>query len=137
MDIEAFVLCDAATQDGGKLNILGAFDTIGARQMPAVHPFCSIALRMRFFKHEQGNHPVRLTFVDADGNAVLPSLDANVQITIDPNLESVCANLVLNITGLKFPVPGPYSIDLSVDSKHEKSLPVFVRLAGMRNHGQH
>ena len=31
MNIQVAVLCDAATDDNGKLNLLGAFDTIYAR----------------------------------------------------------------------------------------------------------
>jgi hypothetical protein len=30
MNIQVAVLCDAATEDNGKLNLLGAFDTIFA-----------------------------------------------------------------------------------------------------------
>ena len=48
MNIQVAVLCDAATDDNGKLNLLGAFDTIYTQQLPAVHPQCSIALRVTF-----------------------------------------------------------------------------------------
>ena len=48
MNIEVFSLCDAATIEGGKLNMLGAFDTIMAEKVPVVHPQCTIALRLRF-----------------------------------------------------------------------------------------
>ena len=41
MNIQVAVLCDAATDDNGKLNLLGAFDTIYTQQLPAVHPQCS------------------------------------------------------------------------------------------------
>ena len=44
MNIEVFSLCDAATNDRGKLNILGAFDTIGLVKLPGVHLQCSVAL---------------------------------------------------------------------------------------------
>ena len=50
MNIEAFLLCDAATGHQGKLNVLGAFDTIYAKQLPVIHPACAIALRIRFTK---------------------------------------------------------------------------------------
>jgi hypothetical protein len=36
MNIQVAVLCDAATDDNGKLNLLGAFDTIYAPQLPAM-----------------------------------------------------------------------------------------------------
>ena len=35
MNIQVAVLCDAATNEHEKLNLLGAFDTIYARQFPA------------------------------------------------------------------------------------------------------
>jgi hypothetical protein len=38
MNIQVAVLCDAATDDNGKLNLLGAFDTIYTQQLPATHP---------------------------------------------------------------------------------------------------
>jgi hypothetical protein len=43
MNIQVAVLCDAATDDNGKLNLLGAFDTIYARELPAIHPQCAVA----------------------------------------------------------------------------------------------
>ncbi|MHC4882477.1 MAG: DUF6941 family protein, partial [Planctomycetota bacterium] len=32
--MEAFLLCDAATDQNGKLNVLGAFDNIFAKETP-------------------------------------------------------------------------------------------------------
>jgi hypothetical protein len=127
MNIEAFLLCDAATEFSGKLNVLGAFDSIFAKEFPAVHPLCAVALRLRFDRIEQGQHAVRLNFVDADGVAVLPPLDATINIGMRVEDSSVCANLVLNIQGVKLEKAGLYSIDLAVDGRHEKSLPLFVK----------
>jgi hypothetical protein len=127
MNIEAFLLCDAATEFGGKLNVLGAFDTIFAKEFPAVHPHCAIALRLRFDRIENGPHRVRLNFIDADGKAVLPPLDATLNIGMRQEEASVCANLVLNIQGVKFERAGGYSIDLAIDGRHERSLPLFIR----------
>jgi hypothetical protein len=128
MNIEAFLLCDAATEFGGKLNVLGAFDTIFAKEFPAVHPHCAIALRLRFDRIEQGQHRVRLNFIDADGKAVLPPLDATINIGMREEDSSICANLVLNIQGVKFEKAGAYSIDLAIDGRHERSLPLFVKV---------
>ena len=127
MNVEAFLLCDAATEFGGKLNVLGAFDSIFAKEFPAVHPHCAVGLRLRFDRIEVGQHRVRLNFVDADGTAVLPPLDAALNVGMRPEDASVCANLVLNIQGVKFEKAGMYSIDLAVDGRHERSLPLFVK----------
>ena len=70
MNIQVAVLCDAATDDNGKLNLLGAFDTIYTQQLPAVHPQCSIALRVTFSSEDEGKHNLQLNFVDADGRSI-------------------------------------------------------------------
>ena len=54
MTIQIAVLCDAATDYNGKLNLLGTFDTILTSQLPAIHPQCSIALRIAFNRIEEG-----------------------------------------------------------------------------------
>lgn len=126
MDVEVFALCDAATDYGGKLNMLGAFDRINARQFPVVHPYCSIALRVRFERIEEGDHRVRINFVDADGNSIISSVDGNIGVKFPRDVHSVCANMVLGINGMKFDRAGQYSIDLAIDGRHERSLPVNV-----------
>ena len=54
MQTEIFTLCDAATLDHGKLNILGSFDTIWARAFPLDHPMCAVACKLRFEMGEDG-----------------------------------------------------------------------------------
>src|SRR4029434_1912366 len=72
MNIQVAVLCDAATDENGKLNLLGAFDTIYTQQLPAVHPQCSIALRITFGNEDEGSHKLKLTFVDAHVRPSIP-----------------------------------------------------------------
>ncbi len=128
MDIEVFTLCDAATESAGKLNILGSFDRIITRQLPTIHPHCAIALRIRFDRIEEGEHRVKINLVNDDGKAVFPGLDGNISIKMPPDGHSVCANMILNLNGLKFEKTGHYAIDLAIDGRHEKSLPVYIVL---------
>lgn len=127
MKVELFVLCDAATDYQGKLNLLGTFDAIWAKQMPAVHPLCAVALRMRFMAHEEGEHKVKISIVDGDGKAVVRPVEAavNIQFKNTP-LMSMATNMILNLQGLKFPAYGEYSIDLAIDGRQEVSLPLYV-----------
>ncbi len=127
MNIELLVLCDAATDYQGKLNILGTFDSIWAKQMPAVHPLCAVALRLRVLKTEEGEHKIKITLVDEDGRAVVKPVEASVNIVFNnASLPSMATNMILNLQGLKFPDYGEYSIDLTVDGRHEATLPLFV-----------
>jgi hypothetical protein len=128
MNIEVFSLCDAATVDAaGKLNVLGAFDTIWTAPMPAVYPQCTIALRIRFENIERGEHRVTVNFVNLDGKHIIPSANGTININFSDEQRSGSANLVFNLQMLKLESYGEYSIDLAIDGKKEASLPLFVR----------
>jgi hypothetical protein len=127
MDVEAFLLCDAATDQQGKLNVLGAFDTVFAKEVPAVHPACAVAARIRFSKVEQGEHAVRICVIDQNGKEVVPKLDGKVSVLVAEDASSMAVNLVLNFQRLKLPDYGEYSIDLAIDGEQKASLPFFVR----------
>ena len=128
MYIEVFSLCDAATVDaGGKLNILGAFDTIGAPAMPVAYPHLAIALRIRFENIEQGEHRLVVNFVDVDGKHIVPAMNSTVNIIFPDEQRSGSVNSVLNIQMLRFEKFGEYSIDLAIDGKKEASLPLYVK----------
>ena len=127
MNIEAFLLCDAATQQQGKLNVLGAFDNIWAKQLPVKHPACSVATRIRFEKIEDGKHSVKIQIIDQDGKNIGPKLEGNISVQTSPEFDSSVANLVLNIHGLKFENYGQYRIDLYIDNEIVSSLPILVK----------
>ncbi len=127
MNVEVIVLCDAATEYQGKLNILGTFDAIWARNIPVVHPLCAVALRLRFSKTEEGQHNVRINIIDGDGTSVVKPIETSVNVQFNESvLTSLAVNMILNVQGITFPNYGEYSIDLSVDDRHEASLPLYV-----------
>jgi hypothetical protein len=135
MDIQVAVLCDAATDNAGKLNILGTFDTIFAHQFPAVHPQCSIALRFTFNKVEEGQHKLRLNFVDEDGRPVMPPVEIPVEVAMPDETIFLSRNFVVNIQKLKFDTEGLYSIDIGMDNRQEGSIPLLVRKAPIAQPG--
>jgi hypothetical protein len=128
MQIQVAALCDAATDSMGKLNILGTFDTINAAQMPAIHPQCSIALRIIFQKIEEGAHKLKVNFVDEDGRLVMPSIEIPVEVGVPDDATFVSRNFIVNIQQLKFGNPGLYAIDIALDNRHEGSVPLLVKL---------
>jgi hypothetical protein len=127
MNIQIAVLCDAATDYGGKLNLLGTFDTIVTSHLPAFHPQCSIALRIVFTKIEEGSHKVKMNFVDEDGRFVMPSIDMPVDVSVPADSNFLVRNFIINIQQLKFDKPGQYSIDIAIDGRQETNIPLFVR----------
>lgn len=128
MNIEVFCLCDAATDTGGKLNMLGAFDSIFTGSLPAVHPQCAIALRLRFTRMEEGEHKICLSVIDADGQRIVPDLDTAIKIAFRGPEESVAANLIMNLQRVKFEKAGDHAVELSIDGRSERSIPLSIRM---------
>ena len=129
MKLELFTLCDYAADYGGKLSIIGIFDTLWAKQVPAIHPQCSVAAKMRFEKIEEGRKLVKISIADDDGKPALPAIECPIQVAAPPGVASISINVVLNIERLKLDRFGEFSIDLALDGRHEGSIPLYVRQA--------
>jgi len=126
MELEIAALCDGATEQHGKLNILGTFDRLRVSKFPFMYPLCFIVFRLRFHWNEQGRHELKVNFIDADGQPIIPSLESTLDIRIDPGRESTVANVILMLQRLTIKEPGLYAIDMLLNGSPEKSLPLTV-----------
>jgi hypothetical protein len=131
MNVEIFTLCDAATVSGGKLNILGSFDTIAAMAFPCQHPLCAIAIRIRFDLGEEGDHTFQVHFCDPDMRPVTKPMiqQATVQI---PNERSQTVTHIWNLLGFELKSAGEYYFELKVDGETSCRLPLYVLQAGQQ-----
>lgn len=127
MNLELFALCDAATVSGGKLNVLGAFDSICATQFPVNHAQCTIVVRVRFNRVEEGDHRLKINIMDEDGRPVMAGLDGNMGVKFGPDDESAVANLLINLQQFKIDRAGAYGIDVAIDGRHLGSIPLYVK----------
>jgi hypothetical protein len=127
MNIQVAVLCDAATEDNGKLNLLGSFDTIFAPQLPAVHPQCAVALRVTFMSGDEGEHKLKLNFVNADGHAIMPPIEIPVSVVLPDDVHFLTRNFIVNIQQLKFAEEGLYSVDVRLDDVSQAGIPLSVK----------
>ena len=125
LKLEIFTLCDSAVDYGGKVCILGAFDSITAPEAPFTVSHCAVVARMRFHRIEEGNHKLRVTLADQDGKMIMPNVDAQVGIRFTEKAQSATFNLVMQINGLKLDEFGEYTVDLAVDGVHQRSLPLY------------
>jgi hypothetical protein len=126
MRVEAFLLCDAATDSMGKLNVLGAFDRVFMREVPGVYPACTVALRVRFERAEMGRHRFEIRFVDQDGVPILAPLQGQVDVSFSSEAHSGSMNFVLNLVRIPFSYYGDYQLDLHLDDRLMGSLPLTV-----------
>lgn len=133
MEILTACLCDSAADYNGKLCILGAFDTIQVRSLPAVHPACSIALRLLLKEADIGRHRIQLGLIGPDGQDILPSGKISIDFNVPGMPENsffLSSNCVLNLQGLVLPAAAPYSFDVRVDGNILARVPLQVIKAG-------
>lgn len=129
MEVQVAVLCDSASDYRGKLCILGSFDTIYTTQLPAIHPHCSIALRLIFRDEDEGESTLRLRLIDEDGKDKLPlNIAARLQVKLPPDMFFYSKNLVFNLQQMSFEQTGQYSIDLLLNDKMIARIPLQVVL---------
>lgn len=124
MQIHVATLCDSATDYGGRLCILGAFDTLFARKFPVVHPHCALALRLCFFAEDEGEMKFVIRMMNADGQPVTPPIEPNVKVSLGSEASFMTRNLVLNLQGLRFPEAGEYALQVVCDSRSLIELPL-------------
>ena len=126
MKIEIFALCDFARNYGGKLTMNGPFDHIVARRVPTSHHACSLALRIRFSKGEEGKHSFKVLYLDADGTQLMPELSGVMDVKVPPRLTSSVVDLAITIGGLPIPHYGDYALTLTMNKDEKATLPIQV-----------
>lgn len=130
MKCQLAALCDAANLSAnGKLNILGEFDMLFARQVPAVHPSMVFVAKLKTGEADIGAHTFHLRVVDDDMNLVT-SLDGTFEVRSQPvpGIESGFP-VILQIANAAFGGYGSYMFELRVDNEKVCDLPLHVREA--------
>jgi hypothetical protein len=128
MHVDIFTLCDFAQESGGKLTLVGAFDTVFARQFPAMHPFMCLAMRLRFYIHEEGTHPIRIEFAGQDGGTVVNPIEGELSV-LDFSGSSRVVHSVFNFVNTPIEREGTIGITLTVDGREALTSPLYVRKA--------
>lgn len=124
MQLEILTFCDAATEYGGRLNILGATDTIVVPVTPFKYPNCAVVARLRAARIEEGNHTIRLMIIDADGQPIL-NVDGRMEIRFHQGIGGAM-NMIIHAQQLEFKNTGDYAIEFAVDGIQLGSSAFFV-----------
>ncbi len=124
MEVNFGIFCDAATVDAaGKTNILGIFDTITVQQYPAVHPKMALVLSISVDSVETGQHSLKISFVDAQGEDILPPLEGTVEIQHGQS----SLPMVLDMNQVEFRHEGTCAASIIIDGVQLKTVPLNVR----------
>ena len=128
MEVKLAVLADYAsiTQEG-KLNILGIFDEINTRELPARLPIFYVVVSYRTTASEFGKTKVvEVALQDADGN-VSVRIQQSVEIPrpARPGMRGT-VNQVHGLAMLPWPRTGQYEFSISVDGHPIGQIPIVV-----------
>jgi hypothetical protein len=126
MNADVFTLCDFAQESEGKLTIVGAFDTIYARRFPAVHPSMCLAVRLRFYIHEEGKHAIRIVFATPDGSEAVKAIDGEAVVK-DFSGSSRVIHSVFTLVNTPIDKEGTMSITLTVDGRQLLTSPLYAK----------
>jgi hypothetical protein len=124
--IELFTFCDFAQENGGKLTIVGTFDTIISRNFPCVHPQLSVVIRIRFDLWEFSTHSFRIETRDLNGEINMEPVSGTLDVKEVGNTSAV-SHLVFTIGNLHFKNPGVINFTLFLDDKETTSIPLYIR----------
>jgi hypothetical protein len=127
MEIEIFTLADfAADQGNGKLTVVGTFDNLYCPQLPATHPACAVALRIRIANKEAGSHDFELKILNPDGKQFLSTIKAKMDVKVNPNADYVTLNMVFNLNNVKLEKAGKYAFEFYFDGEFRSGLKLNV-----------
>ncbi len=126
MQVEIFALCDAVTVDRGKINLLGAFDTLEFSEFPCEGPDFAIAARVRFRPDQAGEHELQLGWFDSDGEEIEMSGSEFCFVDLINGYE--VANVLWRYSGKTFYQPDHLLLRLFVDGSPVADLPLRLKL---------
>lgn len=127
MHLELAVLADAINTTGaGKLNILGEFNQISAKSLPAIHRSLMAVVRVAGGPEDVGQHHVLVSYVTPNGPP-RPILDSNFDLASAGSSGVLSRTaLILTVETLLLESPGAHRFDVTVDGRLLGSIPLHV-----------
>lgn len=128
MDVKLILLADAANVAiGGKLNITGIFNAIGAKTFPTVWPQMQVVIILEADATEQGQtKTVEVQLTGPDGQKVL-ALGGKVAVPKGEPGYPIETNHILGLSGVKFEQPGDYRFTVLINGDPKGRAPLRVR----------
>ena len=127
MDVTFAVVADYANVSReGKLNVMGIFDRVFVRQLPARFPAMQLVIRLEAdFAELETEHAIRVQLADPDGEAVFDIDGAFTPRGGRPG-EKTSVNHVLQLGNLPLQTPGPHRILVWIDGDLKREVPIHV-----------
>lgn len=117
MKVDIFTLCDSAQEYGGKLIIIGTFNSIYGKEFPTLHPEFALVARVVFGEDEKGVHNIDFS-IKKNGEEVyiMPPGQMTADTTNTKGKDAII-NVVVKGNNIPIPSEGTYVVTLKVDDK--------------------
>lgn len=128
MEVSLALLADAANiSREGKLNVLGAFTSIGASAFPARHPSMQLVLEMDASISEVGTvKKIEVKLLDQDGQMLGEVTgEIKVQRPAEPG-QRVHFGMVIPLTDVVFLKAGRHVFDVLIDGISLRQVPLTI-----------
>ena len=126
--VEMFTLCDGATEQDGRISLVGTYESICAASFPCVLPHVTVVLRVRFWPQDGCLHAFRLVLTNPDGKSLGVLVDVMASMQPFTDGRSTACNLIARLQDVQIEAPGEHTLDFYVDDKLEGRLPVSICL---------
>lgn len=123
METELYTIADYAVDNGGKLTIVGTFDTVFVQTLPAVHPGFMV-LKFRVANSEAGSHTIDIIGRDPNGKQVM-AVQGHTEVKVNPNYNYSSSSVVIPLA-MKLEMTGRYTFELNLDGEFRSGLSLHV-----------
>ena len=130
MDVTFAVVADYANVSReGKLNVMGIFDRVFARQIPARFPPMQLVIRLEAdYEELNTEHGIRVQLADPDGEAVF-DIDGSFTPRGGRPGEKTSVNHVLQLGNVPLQQTGPHRVLVWIDDALEREVVIHVTRA--------
>jgi hypothetical protein len=127
MRVKLALLADSANVSReGKLNLLGIFDAIFARELPTTHPHMHLVLRFEATPPDSGREiAIEVLLVDPTGDPVL-RVPGTMQVPPVPTGMTVGVDHVLALANVGFHWAGDHAFHVRLDGRLGATVPLRV-----------
>ncbi|MEZ0258037.1 MAG: hypothetical protein ACAI37_22350 [Chthoniobacter sp.] len=124
--VEMFTLCDGATEQEGRISLVGTYESISAASFPCVLPQLTVVLRARFWPQDGRLHAFRLVLTSPDGKSLGVLLDSMASMQSFNEDRSTSCNLIARVQNVEIEAAGEHVLDFYIDDKIAGRLPFSI-----------
>ena len=108
------------------MDVRGVYSSLAFKSFPSVVEGLTIAVRVRFERHEQRKHELKLTIENSTGGIIGPPALNDFTPVPDAGVAHAWISGLIGIPNVQFGAPGVFVLRLSIDGREESTCILYV-----------